>query len=85
MWPPTVADLAALEYLDTIHGVPDPTGIWLKADGTIRLEAAVGTPEQVVTRLGILLKALLPAASAPPDLLELAESTSSASAGENFR
>ena len=71
VWPPPAADLAALEYLDTIHGVPDPSGIWLQADGTIRLEAAVGTPGQVVTRLGILLKALLPAASAPANFWSL--------------
>lgn len=78
VWPPPLTDLAALEYVDTIHGVPDPSGIWLTTEGTVRLEAAVGTPGQIVTRLGFLLKALLPA-SAPPDLGQLAEPATSAS------
>lgn len=76
VWPPPVAELAALEYVDTIHGVPDPSGIWLTTEGSVRLEAAVGTPGQVVTRLGLLLRALLPA-SAPPDLEMLGDPATS--------
>ena len=76
VWPPPPAELSALEYVDTAHGIPDPSGIWLNTDGTVRLETAVGTPGQVVARLRLLLKALLPG-SAPPDLEQLAETETS--------
>ena len=79
VWPPPAAELSALEYVDIAHGIPDPTGIWLNTDGTVRLEPAVATPGQVVARLRLLLKALLPA-SAPPDLELLADSATSSAA-----
>lgn len=82
VWPPPAAELSALEYVDIAHGIPDPSGIWLNTDGTVRLEPAVGTPGQVVARLTLLLKALLPA-SAPPDLELLAESATSSTAKIN--
>jgi hypothetical protein len=58
----------------TPQAAPDPSGIWLSPEGTLRLAPTFGGEGDVVPSLAQLLRALLPE-SAPPDLAALADAS----------